>query len=413
MNYNILFLFILFSNVFENNIEGFRYWDEITTMIVLCIGVVYLARSTRLNKQQVINWLLLIILLVLGILGNIYHPGYQSNKTAVFRDIIAVSKFFIIVFICKNRRCSSEKQNRIIRNAAICSKIIIIITACCAVYGYFFKTPFYTGEVRMVKCFTFVFSHPTFYVGAYVIILSILIAESIRKNTWFILIDCGLIFMAQRTKGMIIIAITLIILLLGEKRCSKIYAKIMGIGKKKTSHTRLYILIAVMVAIAWLLAKEKVMMYLQWGMSAARPAMYIVGFRIMMDFFPLGSGFGTFASSLSGRYYSKIYSAYKISYVSGIQKNSYSYIGDVFWPYIYGQFGVFGAVIYIMMLIRVLGQQIKSDMSFSSRMAVLVLWFYALTASTAEAFFTNATGVQMALILSIFIGYTGNKGEMN
>ena len=91
-----------------------------------------------------------------------------------------------------------------------------------------------------------------------------------------------------------------------------------------------------------MLAKDKVAYYFSYGLTAARPALYLVGLRIVRDFFPIGSGFGTFASSLSGEYYSSLYGNYGISGVMGLTQTDYSYMADVFWPYIYGQLGVLG-----------------------------------------------------------------------
>jgi hypothetical protein len=128
-----------------------------------------------------------------------------------------------------------------------------------------------------------------------------------------------------------------------------------------------------------------------------------------MDFFPLGSGFGTFASYLSGRYYSNIYDLYGISNVIGMTREKYNYISDVFWPYIYAQFGIFGLALYVKLIFSLFIRQFRSNITNGSRLAVAAVWVYALIASTSEAYFTNGTGVQMALFLSLIIGYGEQK----
>ena len=53
--------------------------------------------------------------------------------------------------------------------------------------------------------------------------------------------------------------------------------------------------------------------------------------------------------------------------------------------------------------------QIKS---YDKIVGFFVLWMYVLLASMMEAFFTNATGVALALILSLLIGTdTDNKNQ--
>ena len=139
-------------------------------------------------------------------------------------------------------------------------------------------------------------------------------------------------------------------------------------------------------------------------------ALYVVGIRILKDFFPLGSGFGTFASHLSGKYYSNLYEQYGIANVWGMRKDQYMFISDVYWPYIYGQFGIFGLLIYVKLVFTAFIRQFHSGISDNSRIAVAAVWIYALIATTSEAYFTNGTGVPMALFLGVLIGYADRKG---
>ena len=141
-----------------------------------------------------------------------------------------------------------------------------------------------------------------------------------------------------------------------------------------------------------------------------RIVLHVVGFKILMDFFPLGSGLGTFASHLSGKYYSNVYDMYGISNVIGMNREKYNFISDVFWPYIYGQFGIFGLLLYGKIILDLFFRQFRSGIADSSRIAMAAVWIYALIATTSEAYFTNTTGVQMALFLTMFIGY-GNLNQ--
>ena len=158
------------------------------------------------------------------------------------------------------------------------------------------------------------------------------------------------------------------------------------------------------------LGKSRIERFLAYGMAAVRVAMHVMGIKIMMDFFPLGSGFGTFASYLSGKYYSNLYALYGIDDVIGMTRTDYNFISDVFWPYIYGQFGVFGLLIYVKMFFSIFIRQFHSGISANSRIAVAAVWIYALIATTSEAYFTNGTGVQMAVFLALLIGYADRKG---
>ena len=83
-----------------------------------------------------------------------------------------------------------------------------------------------------------------------------------------------------------------------------------------------------------------------------RIAMYIASFRIANDFFPFGSGFGTFASVPSiYNGYSKVFDDYGIS---SLPTNSYKAvleeshtILDTFWPHIIGELGYVGFFLFL------------------------------------------------------------------
>ena len=66
-------------------------------------------------------------------------------------------------------------------------------------------------------------------------------------------------------------------------------------------------------------------------------------------------------------------------------------------------FGIMDVVELLHLRIRRPSPQAK--LTEDSRIALVAVWLYALIATTSEAYFTNGTGVQMALFLSIFIGY--------
>ncbi|MFD1899698.1 hypothetical protein GQR36_05390 [Enterococcus termitis] len=47
------------------------------------------------------------------------------------------------------------------------------------------------------------------------------------------------------------------------------------------------------------MVKSKIADYLSWGIYNLRTGLYIVGFSIANDYFPFGTGYGTYGSNLS------------------------------------------------------------------------------------------------------------------
>jgi hypothetical protein len=98
--------------------------------------------------------------------------------------------------------------------------------------------------------------------------------------------------------------------------------------------------------------------------NVARNVLYEVGFLLAKDFFPFGSGLGTFGGHISSLYYSPIYEIYGISHVYGLQEGG-NFISDTFWPYIMGQFGFVGLAVYCWIFFLLLKQLYLTFSSFS------------------------------------------------
>lgn len=407
--YAALFLLLIFYDCFEAFVPMANYWDELATFFVLCWGAWSVWREPKLSRREWCNWGCLVLLVVIGALGNLVHPGLQESKAAILKDVIALCKFPAIFFVLQRRTVSEEKHNEIIGTAAKLSRWIVLLTLVAVTVGYFVDLGFYTDDVRILPSCTFIFTNPTFFISSYVMIAATMMAESIQKNRVYLLVDCLLLFLTQRTKGYIFIVFIVLFVLLGEKWITRILKVFFGSPEEKVKPGRMILAVVALGLVFFVVGKPRLDRFLELGTRAARVALYVVGVKILVDFFPLGSGFGTFASHLSGKYYSNIYELYGVSNVWGLQKIFYNFVSDAFWPYIYGQFGVFGLLIYVKLILDIFFRQFRSRLTDGSRIAMAAVWVYALIASTSEAYFTNGTGVQMALFLTLIIGYGDKK----
>lgn len=409
--YTVLFIFIIFASAIETEVPLVNYWDELFTIVFLLYGL-YKNRF-KLKSVNIKNWIWLVLLIFIGLVGNCIHPGLQGDSITIVKDVFAISKFFIIAYSLQDVVISEQRKRKIIKLTAKISRILIIATTVVAFVGYFIEIGVYTGEIRLVNCFKFVFSVPTFFVSSYVMLAAVLIAESTSKNRIYLILDCILLFMSQRTKGYGAIVLIVLMLLLGDQRIRDIAKKAFSRVKFSVSKMKLVGVVCLLGIIAFLLGKSKIEEYLFYGIYAARPAMYIVGFKIANDFFPFGSGFGTFASSLSTESYSKIYGMYGISNVLGLVEGDAVFAADVFWPCIYGQFGILGFSLYALNMWKIIKRQLFCEDDAFIKLSLFFIWFYAFIASTSEAYFTNSSGVQMALICCLFLGIKSYKKGLN
>jgi hypothetical protein len=86
--------------------------------------------------------------------------------------------------------------------------------------------------------------------------------------------------------------------------------------------------------------------------NVARNVLYATGFRIALDMFPFGAGFGKFGGWISVKYYSDLYYKYGIATVYGLSEEKFSFMADTFWAMILGETGFIGAIILILIYVR-------------------------------------------------------------
>ena len=406
---NIIFILLIYATALERILPFFGYWDELITILLPAV-LIYKARERRdlvpFLEKLAPHLIPIVVFLIIGLMGNLFHFGYQSSFVAIIKDILAVAKFPIVVYFLRYglKYIPMKKGFRQIGKTA---RILVLITSVAALIGYFIDLGLYTGEIRILNCFKFIFPHPTYLVSSYVFLLGVLFADSIEKNKPYIFLDCLILFMGQRTKGYVVILLALGFLFIKKDWITEFFLN--ENGRIKLSKKQIAIITAVIGGLLFLIAGGKVMDTVKYGMTAARPALYIVGFKLLMECFPFGAGFGTFGSYLSGEYYSGVYHEYGISGIWGLTPDTYNYMADTYWPYIYGQFGIFGCILYIRILWDILFYQFRRIKDYNKMTAFILVWAYVLFTTTAEAYFTGGTGIQMAVFMTVYFGMEKQK----
>lgn len=88
--------------------------------------------------------------------------------------------------------------------------------------------------------------------------------------------------------------------------------------------------------------------------------MMLTSMQILYDYFPFGSGLGSFGTFASAEYYSPVYSAYGIDHLWGLSKDMPAFICDAFYPEL-AQFGVAGVILYFAFGSQSSGNQRKNN----------------------------------------------------
>ena len=94
-----------------------------------------------------------------------------------------------------------------------------------------------------------------------------------------------------------------------------------------------------------ILVIQKFTLYFIQSDNAARFVLYSNMPNVLIDYFPFGSGLASYATHISGEYYSPLYYKYGLENCHGMSPDDYSYIADTYFP-VLAEFGVAGIFLF-------------------------------------------------------------------
>jgi hypothetical protein len=167
------------------------------------------------------------------------------------------------------------------------------------------------------------------------------------------------------------------------------------------------------IVIAW---HKITVYYIDGSMNSremwSRPAMMLASWKILLDYFPLGSGLASFGTFASAEYYSTIYHEYGLDHLWGLSKERPDFITDAFYPEL-AQFGVVGVLLYIVFWWRIVrrGLQMQSR-CVKSALLVLMVFLFFLIEGVADSTFTHNRGLFILIIMGCALT-DGQAAECN
>lgn len=380
----IIYLFC-FQTPLTNVFPFFRYWDEIFALLSVAAFFSYSIKfKMPINKD--IKWLILLI--CFGLIGTIVN-NYQ-NANIVLLDLYSCCKFWIVYFCGKYILGPhwelSSRVKRIKRHVELIIFILFSLSIIDRALDVFPSSSYRYG----IKSITLFYNHPTNLV-AICCLLMCLLFTSMENNSKREPLGIMLLFIMAMTFRVKAFSVALSYILLWYF----IYVR-----KKKVDIKSLLLFVPLIILISW----DQIQYYfVSIQESSARYALLSTSIAIAKDYFPLGTGFGTFASAYSVAPYSPVYSLYGINTVHGLTSANPSFVSDSFWPMILGQFGVLGFIAYIYLLYR-LYKKIQSLRPCKDYyIAALFALVYLLISSTSEAAFVNLNSTPFAFLLGLLV----------
>lgn len=355
------------------NISFIDYLDEAITLI----GLVYIVMKKLSNSKICVKkeTLYLLIFAILGIIGNL-RSGINTQYCIL--GMFLMLKSYVIYY-------SFEELNWTKKDVDSMFKIlkwmyIVLITLGIVFYLFPEISPFSTFGMSSI-C-----NHPAIFATLLVPFIIYCFVEIVEN---------------RRNKLVVPLAIALICVLLANTSKNIVSIGVVGIiymiaSKKKKKYT-----VMIIAAVVLLFFAEPIISVLSTDYEAYilsetasnRPRMILLrtSLKIAKDYFPTGSGFGTYGSSVARTHYSEIYNQYGINGQNGLSSTNGIYLTDTYWPAIIGETGFIGAILMCLFLTKLIIRSVKNfrfciDRKERILAYVAILSFIALV---VESLFTS------------------------
>ena len=387
----IMFYILIFQNALENYFKAFGILDEAISLILLLYGIymiIFNSKKVKIDKHNVQIIICSIVIGAIGLTGNMIYK-YQETIPLI-KDGIALFKG-IITYICVPMFFMDLKVSDYLEIINKHLKIISVSVLILVLGNFIFDIfPYY--EIRFgIKSQQIFFSHPT-YLASFSALLVGLLSVNLKKhkeNKIYIFISLVILTTTLRFKAIAFIPIYM-------------YMFYIVIIKERKLQIKDIVILCILGGI---FAATQIREYVQ-NPDWARSALSITSLKIGKDHFPIGTGFGTYASWVSGESYSKIYDIYGLNKVWGLSSDFYWFVADTFWPMIIGQFGFIGLAIYTFIIYKIY-RNIKNNDNLYYYFGQILLLLYLLVLSVAEASFSGP----IVVMYMVFIGLLGKDKD--
>lgn len=374
-------------------IPMFAYIDELFGAVGVLALFYQIFRKGKLSvkKADIEIFFSLFAFVCVGLLGNLIY-GYQPWK-AVLKDLYVNLKFFLSIVagysIFTSGSC--ERKRDLLVNCAKTAVVILFALLVVDLIFHVFRSPELRYGLRTVQL---MYSHATYLAGIGMFLLAILTIFYKKENQIYIILCLCVTFFTLRGKSL---AGTLLY---------PIIFYFCAAARKKLRVWHIILLGAVALFIAW---DQFSYYYLELEGSSARSALTMTSFEILIDYFPIGTGFGTYASNVAAEFYSPVYSMYGLNVVHGLSEINTSFGSDTFWPIIIGQSGFIGLCFYVYMLYIIFRRVLKiRNIDIYAYTAGVFIFAYLMISSTSEPTFCNSMSIPLACVIGIIYAFEKN-----
>lgn len=372
----IFLLLIVFQMVLENYIDLIKYFDELMAISFFVVGVVAKCsnKNFEIKRWELIIAICTILYLCIGFMSSLIYE-YQNIVICIKAMFVAVKWFMLFEgTYLVSKAFSIDNICKININIL---KILVVI--------------FFLWNIGCYINNSIFFSFATFDLTAKSVLLIILFVcnttISDTKKIPYMLLLLILLIASRAAKGYAICAITIVV-----------YVCIIK-GKRHINIGGMAVVGVLAILCAW---QDIEFYYLNGAKKGfARATMLITSIQIANDYFPFGTGFGTFGSYFSALYYSPVFYLYGLDNHLELGETRRVFINDAYLPILFAETGWIGSLLIGIILFTLLYYTNKMyKYSFNLYGAAIVCMIY-ITITLVEE-----TGFQQPVLmgLAIFMG---------
>ena len=390
----LLFVGLLCAPMLDTAYGGvFSYADEVIA-ILLVLWALLSRCGEKVGIHERRGLAALGLLCILGLVGNLAF-GYQDSAFAIAVDLFTCIKIFVAYFAA---RVVLRGKGRCLKAFQVVGRAFLAVAACGLLLHVAGIVQLGSGRVTFgIPCYQFIFSHPT-NLAAYCVGFSALMFSGDKPKTGWLAVACLILVSTQRAKAVAMAFVILFFVFYGaakrdDMRPSKLVFVFLGAG-------------------AVFFGADQIQEYFLTS-TAARSLLMQDGLAIAGKLFPLGSGFATFGTYMSGEYYSPLYFEYGLNTVWGLWPSNPTFVSDSFWPAILAQFGFIGLVALVYLLVEsgksIAGDAGTKEIRFASFGTIPI---YLLILSTSDASFFNFYGPFYALTIAAIVSHDKHEEHL-
>lgn len=392
-----VFIISILLMMFHFNISEyfslFNYFDEIFCLLVIIrYSILIFNGKLKPTRNQFYMLFMILIISIIGLLGNIMFEYQRAVYVAI--DFFSCFRMFLL-YICIQSFNIDFK--RITKKLNYIFKILTIIIFVFGIVNLFVNIGM-TYDLRYgIRSYTFIYSNPGSLVTTLIAMLALLNLDY-KNNRVYIILNLFSIIFTLRGIGI---------------ACCGIYILLRLILNKKIKIN--LISWAFILIVCAFLGKNQLEYYF-FNQETPRSLMIKKSIEIAVDYFPFGTGFGTFGSDVTKKTYSQLYYDYNINKNYWLSRENPSLLTDNYWPMILSQFGIVGMILVVSLWV-LMYKDINFKLNSKNNISLIFIFVYMIVACIAAQLLAHPDCFIIIMVIYILCNskenYLEAKDEKN